>query len=241
MRRWGWRASCCAALFFHVRVATPLCLSASCRDHWSVFYGLDAGSYANPVATGTLPIPWAWGQWSTLRLVVRGSRAIGFWYQPPSDGGKMADVPAAERSRPSRPFNASTAAAAAERRRLRGGVGAGAGDGPLARPPLKTAPMRLRDGRMVQAAVLFNMDISGAPTAGFAGLATDGYGETTMFRDFMLEVDKSTCDYTPVAGQAVDVELCDGYSPGLAFNFVPVDTALEHIYYYKFPQFDAGA
>jgi hypothetical protein len=210
------------------------------RDNWRVFYGLDSGSYSTPVATGTLPIPWNWGTWATLRLVVRGSRAIGFWYQAPSDGsGKMADVPAAQRSRPSRPFNATTAAAAVERRRLRSGVGAGASDGPLVRPPLTTAPMRLRDGRMVQAAVLFNMDVSAAPTAGFLGLATDDFGETTMFQNFQVEVDQTTCDYTPAAGQPVDVELCDGYAPGLAFNFVPFDTAPEHIYYYKFPQFDA--
>lgn len=194
---------------------------------WKVFTDL---SLNTALASGSLPTYWTYGQWATMRLVIRGGSAIGMFYQKPSASeeeavaglrAEAATNPAAaaalgdwEAARRDHARNASA---------LRGAGGKGAAGG------YPTVPMTLKGtNATVDAALLFKLDVSAAPTAGFVSLATGDFGQAVQFRNFLLSVDATICRPSPVAGQAVEVELC---SPdvGQAFDFQLVDTDPTHV------------
>ena len=209
---------------------------------WGVCFGLDGNDWSRPAVYGFLPLPWQYGSWVTLRLVIKGTRAIGMYYQKPAseaDANNATLMKMRDEARAS--WEAKHKLLQAEAKKAHGNSLRGGASGPLFvdSSKLGTMPMTLESGETVQAAVLFNADVSGAPTAGFAGLATGEFEDNVMFKNFKIAINKSTCDYTPVAGQPITVELCAGGAAGQAFSWVQVDNDQTHIMYYVFTGYDA--
>ena len=104
------------------------------------------------------------------------------------------------------------------------------------------APARRREGdNMVLpgGSLLFNANVSGAPSAGFVGLAT---GEWTprqaYFRNLVIATSTTTCSAVPVAGQQLFMEMCE-LNAGTGFAFVPVDVDATHDTYTLLWGYDA--
>lgn len=183
-------------------------------------------TFQTTLASGPLPTSWNYGTWATMRLVIRGNRAIGLYYQPPSTEAEMRNRSASDPriARYLKEWEARNGAG----KQLRGAAN------------YPTQPMAHKPSNVtVQAAVLFNVDISNLPTAGLVGLGTADYGQAVQWQTFQLSVDSAICNLPPVSGQAVEVELC-APSPGQAFDFVRVDNDDSHIVFNRLPNFDVS-
>ena len=184
---------------------------------WRLVLGLDVASQNAPLFAGTLQNFAATGAWATLRVVARGKRVVG------SIG------PAAKRAPPPQQEGAAPPGG------LRGAAGGANGGAKGVNDKGPSAVGLVLPG----GSLLFNSDVSIAPSAGFVGLATGEWApRLAYFRNLDIRASTTTCSAVPVREQQLFMEMCE-LNAGTGFEFVPVDTDPTHDTYALLWGFDA--